>query len=56
MRGAKDFRSDEIIKKEFLYKYTKPEDVFIVFDDRNTVVEMWRSLKITCFQVDDGDF
>lgn len=56
MREDKDFRPDEIIKKEFLYKHTKPENVFIVFDDRNKVVEMWRSLNITCFQVDNGDF
>ena len=27
-----------------------------VLDDRNQVVEMWRSLGLTCLQVADGDF
>ena len=56
MRSVKDFRTDEVIKKEFLYKHAKPEDVFMVFDDRDSVVEMWRSLNILCFQVNYGDF
>ena len=27
-----------------------------VFDDRNSVVDMWRRNCVTCFQVADGDF
>ena len=27
-----------------------------IFDDRNKVVNMWRSLGITCLQVANGDF
>ena len=27
-----------------------------VFDDRDQVVQMWRSLGLTVFQVADGDF
>jgi len=27
-----------------------------VFDDRKSVVQFWRSLGLTCFQVADGDF
>lgn len=30
--------------------------VEIVFDDRNSVVKMWRLLGLTCFQVAEGDF
>ena len=32
------------------------DDVFAVFDDRNQVVDMWRSNGLTCFQVAKGDF
>ena len=31
-------------------------DPTIVFDDRKSVVEMWRSRELFVFQVDDGDF
>ena len=27
-----------------------------VFEDRASVVKMWRDLGITCLQVDEGDF
>ena len=32
------------------------DNVAMVFDDRNQVVDMWRSNGLTCFQVADGDF
>ena len=31
-------------------------DIFAVFDDRQQVVDMWRSRGLTCFQVADGNF
>jgi uncharacterized pyridoxamine 5'-phosphate oxidase family protein len=31
-------------------------DIFAVFDDRQQVVDMWRSRGLTCFQVANGDF
>jgi len=31
-------------------------NVAMVFDDRQQVVDMWRSNGLTCFQVADGDF
>lgn len=31
-------------------------NVLGVFDDRNQVVQLWRELGLTCFQVADGDF
>ena len=32
------------------------DNVAMVFDDRNQVVDMWRSNGLTCFQVAEGDF
>lgn len=57
MRLDKDFRKDNIIKKEIYDKYIK-DKYFIdfVLDDRNQVVKMWRDLGLTCFQVAEGDF
>lgn len=57
MRPAADHRPDYIIKTELLAKIR--EDGFdpqIVFEDRNSVVEMWRSLGLRCLQVKPGDF
>jgi hypothetical protein len=31
-------------------------DVQGVFDDRNRVVEMWRSIGLKCFHVQEGNF
>lgn len=57
MRPAKDSRQDSIIKREILAQITaefgRP---FMVFDDRNQVVEMWRAEGIRCLQVAPGDF
>ena len=57
MRQAGDMRKDSIIKREIYDKYIAGKyNVLGVFDDRNQVVAMWRSLGLTCFQVDDGNF
>lgn len=32
------------------------EDIFLVFEDRQSVVDMWRSLGITVYQTQPGDF
>jgi hypothetical protein len=58
MRPAKDSRQDSIIKREILDQIvtdfgTKP---FMVFDDRNQVVDMWRENGIRCLQVAPGAF
>lgn len=34
----------------------KLEDIFMVFEDRNSVVDMWRQRGITCYQTQLGDF
>ncbi len=56
MRSAADNRADDILKKEWALKYRFSETACAVFDDRNSVVRMWRQLGIPCFQVAEGDF
>ena len=50
------FVPDEILKKDMLDKHLNIDDVFLVVDDRQKVVDMWRSLGLTVFQVAPGDF
>jgi len=47
---------DEILKKKMLDTFVDINDVFLVVDDRDRVVKLWRSLGLTTFQVADGDF
>ena len=58
MRDSKinHYIPDDILKKDMLDKYVDINDVFLVVDDRNKVVKMWRSLGLTVFQVADGNF
>ena len=58
MRDSKTnhFTPDDILKKDMLDKFADINDVFLVVDDRNKVVDMWRSLGLTVFQVADGNF
>ena len=51
-----NFVPDEILKKDMLDKYADIDDVFLVVDDRQKVVDMWRDLGLNVFQVADGDF
>ena len=53
---AMRFMPDEILKKEMLDTFVDIDDVFMTVDDRQKVVDMWRSLGLTCFQVAPGDF
>jgi hypothetical protein len=57
MRATGDFRKDWIIKGEIFDKHIR-EQYFIVFalDDRDQVVNFWRHIGLTCFQVAKGDF
>ena len=50
------FMPDNELKKQFLDDHVNIDDVFLVVDDRQQVVDMWRSLGLTVFQVADGDF
>ena len=50
------FMPDDILKKHMLDAFVDIDDVFLVVDDRNKVVDMWRSLGLSVFQVAPGDF
>jgi predicted kinase len=57
MRKTGDMRKDSIIKKEiFENEIQSHYNIRFVLDDRNSVVEMWRSVGLTCLQVAPGDF
>ena len=50
------FMPDEILKKKMLDTFLDIDDVFLVVDDRDKVVKMWRDLGLNTFQVAPGDF
>ena len=50
------FMPDDQLKKQFLDEHLDIDDVFLVVDDRQKVVDMWRSLGLKVFQVADGNF
>jgi predicted kinase len=57
MRATGDQRKDSIIKQELFDRHVLGQyNVKFVLDDRNQVVDMWRSLGLTVFQVAPGDF
>ncbi len=57
MRATGDKRKDAIVKRELFDKHIRDKfQVDYVIDDRNSVVEMWRSLGLPVLQVADGDF
>lgn len=57
MRAEGDYRADTIVKREIYERDIAPRfDVQFVIDDRDSVVEMWRAIGLTCLQVAKGDF
>jgi len=50
------FTPDNILKEDMLFRHVDVNDVFLVVDDRQKVVDMWRGLGLTTFQVADGNF
>tara|TARA_R100001463_G_scaffold2490_1_gene10528 strand:- start:2006 stop:2473 length:468 start_codon:yes stop_codon:yes gene_type:complete len=57
IRKAGDFRKDNIIKSEIYMDHIRPKyDVKYVIDDRDQVVDMWRSLGLRVLQVAPGNF
>lgn len=57
MRETGDYRDDSIVKTEILVKiYEDGYTAYMVFDDRDRVVETWRKLGIRCLQVKPGDY
>lgn len=57
MRKNHDYRLDWMIKEEIYNTRIKDKyKVLGVFEDRTQVVQMWRRLGLTCYQVSDGDY
>ena len=61
MREDHDYRPDYIVKPELLDQLPHYASIFdnkvtAIFEDRQSVVQMWRSLGYTCFQVCDGNY
>lgn len=69
MRRQGDFRDDTVVKRE-MFESLKKELIedgtiddneyinrnFIIFEDRQKVVDMWREMGLTCCQVAPGAF
>jgi len=51
-----NFIPDDILKRDMLDTHVDINDIFMVVDDRQKVVDMWRNLGLTVFQVADGNF
>jgi predicted kinase len=57
MRKTGDHRPDYIIKQELFDAHIRNDYcVWLVLDDRDQVVKMWREMGLTCLQVAPGDF
>jgi hypothetical protein len=57
MRKYGDYRKDYVVKREIYEQLIAPDyDILCVLDDRNSVVDMWREIGLTCLQVAPGDF
>lgn len=58
MRPVGDLRPDHVLKAEWLDGLTRPDRARVagVFEDRDSVVAMWRERGLQCFQVAPGNF
>lgn len=57
MRKTNDMRPDYEVKRELFLNYIDSEyNVKAVYDDRNSVCNIWRDLGLQVFQVADGNF
>lgn len=57
MRGTSDQRKDSIVKTElFEANVAGKYNVLFILDDRNQVVDNWRAMGLTTFQVAPGNF
>lgn len=54
MRKTGDHRPDYIVKREILEDIATRWCPVVVFDDRSSVVRMWRASGLTCLQVAEG--
>jgi len=57
MRPEGNNEKDTIIKRRMFEQHIHGKYyVNLILDDRNSVVQMWRDMGLTCLQVADGDF
>lgn len=57
MRPKDNFEKDCVIKERVYKEHIEPNfEVSFCVDDRNQVVDMWRSLELVCLQCYEGDF
>ena len=61
MRKDSDWRHDTDVKPELLENWMqrnaiKPSDIFLILEDRDSMVAKWRELGYRCLQVADGKF
>lgn len=57
IRETGNMEKDSVIKKRIYDNNIRGKfNIIVIVDDRNSVVSMWRSLGLRCFQVDFGDF
>lgn len=57
LRAVGDRRRDVTVKHEIYRRHIKNHyTILCVLEDRNQVVDLWRSLNLTCLQVAPGDF
>lgn len=56
MRTDGDNRSDVDVKLEIYLERLKHKNIQFVLEDRDKLVEMWRGLGLTCFQVQKGAY
>lgn len=56
MRSAKDYRSDNVVKKQIYEKKIAPYyDVAFCLEDRPHIADMWRSLGLVCLLCSDKE-
>lgn len=57
MRPRRDYTPDPILKERWLESLKRDGyEIAMVFDDRDSVVSMWRQKGLRCLQVAPGDF
>lgn len=56
MREKGNHEPDSDFKLKILRDNFDKDSIFLVLDDRQSVVDMWRSEGLTCLQVAPGDF
>lgn len=50
LRKDRDYRADDIVKREILHRDFRKEEILFVVDDRESVVRMWRDEGLVCLQ------